>query len=100
MSDGLIGRIQEVVEKRTGSTFVDKGRVELLEAAAREGYALRRELDLIGWNVLDYLSGQGGQEVRFEERIKMARQSRNVWAQDPQAGRPSTSPTTSRSGVA
>src|SRR5262245_16635434 len=81
-----MNRLQEVVERRTGYTVEPAQRVELLEAAAKEGYALRRELDLIGWSVMDYLSGQGGQEVRFEERIKMARQARNVWAQDPQAG--------------
>jgi hypothetical protein len=80
-----VTRLQEAVEVRTGKTVIDQGRVELLEAAAKEGFALRRELDLIGWSVMDYLGSQP-QEVRFEERIKMARQARNVWAQDPQAG--------------
>jgi hypothetical protein len=80
-----VTRLQEAVEERTGYTVAEKGRLDLLEAAATEGRALRRELDLIGWSVLDYLSGQP-QELRFEERKKMAQQARMVWAQDPQAG--------------
>ena len=83
--DGIVGRLQEAVEQRTGRTMVATDRIERLEEAARDGFALRRELDLIGWSVLDYLSGQP-QEVSFNERRKMAQQARVVWASDPQAG--------------
>jgi hypothetical protein len=84
-SGGFVARIQEAVERRTGQTVVDGERLAALEEAAKEGRALSRELDLLGWTVMDYLSGQP-QEVRFEERKKMAQQARMVWAQDPQAG--------------
>lgn len=82
---GVLNRLQEAVEQRTGLRVEQRERVTHLEEAALEGRALRRELDLLGWNVLDYLSGQE-QEVRFDQRIKMAKQARMVWATDPQAG--------------
>lgn len=84
-SGGVLGRLQEAVEQRTGTVLVESGRLDLMEAMAKEGYALRRELDLLGWHVMDFLSGQP-QELKFDERKKMAQQARLVWTQDPQAG--------------
>ncbi len=88
MSDerrGLVGRLQEAAEARTGKVVADSARIEQLEEAAKEGRALKRELDLIGWTALDFLSGQS-QELKYEERRKLAQQARMVWSQDPQAG--------------
>lgn len=82
---GFVGRIQEVVEERTGFSITESDHLNLLEAEAKDARVLRKELDLLGWTVMDYLSG-APQEMRFENRRKLAQQARMVWAQDPQAG--------------
>jgi hypothetical protein len=83
--DGLIGRIQEVIEDRSGKTIVDQERLNLLEASDVERRAMQKELDLMGWYVLDYM-GSSAQEVKPQERRRMAQQARMVWIQDPVAG--------------
>jgi hypothetical protein len=85
MADGLIGRLQEVVETRTGKTVIDQDRLQLLEASDVERRAMQKELDLLGYYVLDQIGGQP-QEVKAIERRKMAAQARMVWIQDPVAG--------------
>jgi hypothetical protein len=82
---GLLSRLAEAAEDRTGYTLVPKERNELLEAAWDELRATNRELDLLGWQVLDYLSGQP-QELTTQARRKMVQRSRHVWMNDPQAG--------------
>lgn len=82
---GLIGRLQEAVEQRTGKTVIDQDRLQLLEASDVERRAMQKELDLLGYYVLDQLGGQP-QEVKPQERRKMAAQARMVWIQDPVAG--------------
>jgi hypothetical protein len=85
MADGLIGRLQEAVETRTGKTVIDQDRLQLLEASDVERRAMQKELDLLGYYVLDQIGGQP-QEVKAIERRKMAAQARMVWIQDPVAG--------------
>lgn len=82
---GLIGRLQEAVEQRTGKTVVDSEALELLEASDIERRNLQKELDMLGWYVLDHMGG-APHEVKPQERRKMAAQARMVWAQDPVAG--------------
>lgn len=83
--DGLIGRLQEAVEERTGKTVIDQDRLQLLEASDVERRAMQKELDMLGYYVLDQMGGQP-QEVKAIERRKMAAQARMVWIQDPVAG--------------
>jgi hypothetical protein len=78
-------RLQEAVESRTGKTVVDQDRLELLEASDIERRAMQKELDLLGYYVLDHIGGQP-QEVKPQERRRMAAQARMVWIQDPVAG--------------
>ena len=78
-------KLQEQIETRTGKTVVDQERLKLLEASDVERRAMQKELDLLGWYVLDYQSGQH-QEVKPQERRRMAAQARMVWVQDPVAG--------------
>ena len=78
-------KLQEVVSERTGKTVVDRSFVELAEASDVERRAMQKELDLMGYYVLDHMSGSP-QEVRPTERRRMAAQSRMVWMQDPVAG--------------
>jgi hypothetical protein len=84
MADWL-NRLQEAAEIRTGKKVVDADYVELLEASDVERRAMQKELDLLGWYVLDYIGGQP-QEVKPQERRRMAAQARMVWVQDPVAG--------------
>jgi hypothetical protein len=82
---GVFDRIQEAVEERTGTTLVAQDRLAILETVEKDYSALRKDLDLIGWTVMDYLAGQP-QEVNAQSRRKFAQQARTVWEQDPQAG--------------
>ena len=84
-ADGWIGKLQEAAEKRTGKTVVDQEHLNLLEASDVERRAMQKELDLLGWYVLDYMGGSP-QEVKPTERRRMAAQARMVWVQDPVAG--------------
>jgi len=84
-NSGLIGRAREILEERTGKTIIDQEHLSLLEASDVERRAMQKELDLLGWYVLDYIGGQP-QEVKATERRKMAAQARMVWVQDPVAG--------------
>jgi hypothetical protein len=84
-NSGLIGRAREILEQRTGKTMIDQEKLDLLEASDVERRAMQKELDLLGWYVLDYIGGQP-QEVKATERRKMAAQARMVWVQDPVAG--------------
>jgi hypothetical protein len=78
-------KLQEQIETRTGKTVIEQGRLELLEASDIERRAMQKELDLLGWYVLDYMGG-APQEVKPTERRRMAAQARMVWVQDPVAG--------------
>jgi len=82
---GIVGWLQETVEARTGKTVIDQDRLQLLEASDVERRAMQKELDLLGYYVLDQLGGQP-QEVKPQERRRMAAQARMVWIQDPVAG--------------
>jgi len=78
-------KLQEQIEARTGKTVIDQDRLELLEASDVERRAMQKELDLLGYYVLDQIGGQP-QEVKATERRRMAAQARMVWIQDPVAG--------------
>lgn len=82
---GLIGRLQEAVEARTGVTLASRDRLDILEAVATDYRALRKELDLLGYTVLDYMGGSP-QDMDAKSRRKASQQARNVWMVDPQAG--------------
>lgn len=85
ITERLAGRLQEAVESRTNTKMVSEERFDLLEATAKDHRALRKELDLLGWAVQDYISGQP-QEVNAPSRRKFAQQARTVWANDPLIG--------------
>lgn len=82
---GLLTRLAEAAEDRTGYTMMPKERADLLEAGFDELRATNRELDLLGYHVLDYLGGQPG-ELTVQSRRMMVQRSRYVWMNDPQAG--------------
>ena len=78
-------KLQETIEQRTGKTVIEQERLNLLEASDVERRAMAKELDLMGWYVLDFMGGSP-QEVKPTERRRMAAQARMVWVQDPVAG--------------
>ena len=82
---GLIGRGLDKLQEVTGQTLVPAERLQLLEQAATRLGQTERELDLMGWHVLDYFSGQP-QELTHQTRRKWAQKSRYAWMNDPMAG--------------
>jgi hypothetical protein len=85
VASGLLGRGLDKLQEATGQTLVSTDRLALLEQAATDLRTTERELDLMGWHVLDYFSGQS-QELRPETRRKWAQKARYAWMNDPMAG--------------
>lgn len=84
-SGGVVGRLQEAVEERTGLRLESAERVDRLEEAAADGRLARRELHDLAYTVLDH-SGGNPQEMKVGERRRWAQKSRVAWMTDPQAG--------------
>lgn len=82
---GFIDRVLEEVETRTGMTVRSTEQIDLMEAVVRDYRAQSKELDLLGYTVLDYFGGNP-QEVNAVKRRQWAQKARMVWRQDPQAG--------------
>lgn len=82
---GIVGNLLEAAESKAGMVVMPRNDAQLLEAAWDELRATNRELDMIGWQVLDYLGGQP-QEITTMSRRKMVQRARYVWMNDPQAG--------------
>jgi hypothetical protein len=82
---GLVGRALERLEETTGQTVVPVERLELLEQGYSDYRTLQREVEDIGWSIMDYVSGQP-QEMTVTARRKVVQRARYVWMNDPQAG--------------
>lgn len=87
---GRVGkRLVETVQERAGVQVVPREELALLESDRSEARLLRKELHLLGVNLLNYepgSPGQGGYELRREVRQFAARQSLTAWLEDPLAG--------------
>lgn len=82
---GFLRRIAEAAARRSGAQVVEDQRLDLLEAEAIERRTLRKELDLLAWQSLDYLGGNE-QDMQAVQRRKLVQQARVAWQQDPQLG--------------
>ena len=82
---GFLRRIAEAAARRSGAQVVEDDRLDLLEAEAIERRTLRKELDLLAWQSLDYLGGNE-QDMQAVQRRKLVQQARVAWQQDPQLG--------------
>ena len=82
---GVFRRIAEAAARRDGAEVVDQGELEIMESEVRERRALRKELDLIAWQALDYVGGNE-QDLQAVHRRKLVQQARVAWQQDPQLG--------------
>lgn len=83
---GLVGRILQEVETRSGVTVVDSDRVALLEQAYVDLRAQTRELDLLGYTALAWNTGNT-KEMRPESRRAVAQKVLVAWMYDPQLAR-------------
>jgi len=84
-SGGVLRRIAEAAARRSGAQVVEDERLDLLEAEAIERRTLRKELDLLAWQSLDYLGGNE-QDLQAVQRRRLVQQARVAWQQDPQLG--------------
>jgi hypothetical protein len=82
---GLAGRALEKLEEATGQVMIPKGQADLYEAVYEDYRMLNRQLDDIGWSVLDYIGGQPA-ELSSPHRRRVVQRARYVWMNDPQAG--------------
>lgn len=88
----LVGRALNKLEEATGSSvsvagqsIIPSERLEVLEAVYEDHRVLQKELDSLGYRVLDYLGGLP-QEQTTQARRRVVQQARHVWMNDPQAG--------------
>lgn len=83
---GLVGLVLQEVERRAGVAVISEDDRQLAEQAVQDLRATWRELDLLGYSVLDYFSGNPS-ELRPESRRAMAKKALVAWMNDPQAYR-------------
>lgn len=82
---GLIRRTAEALAQRAGAVVVDEPEMELMEAQVEDRRVLRKQLDLIAWQSLDYIGGSE-QDMHAVARRELVQQARVAWQQDPQLG--------------
>lgn len=82
---GLVGKALARLEESAGVVVVPKAEFELKEAIYDDYRVLNRQLEDIGWSVLDYIGGQPT-ELSQQSRRRIVQRARYVWMNDPQAG--------------
>jgi hypothetical protein len=82
---GRLQRIVEAAERVTGVALRPLEDVTQLEETAVEYRGKMRELQDLAYTVLDYVSG-APEEMKAQERRRLAQKARVVWQQDPQYG--------------
>lgn len=83
---GLLNRALREIEERAGVSIMPTSEARVLEEAYADLRVTYRELDLLGYSVLDFFSGNPS-ELRPESRRMMAKKSLVAWMNDPQAYR-------------
>lgn len=82
---GLVQRARHKLEEVTGLTVTPTDRLSYLEETAVDARMLDRELRELAYTALDYVGGKP-QDLKAEQRRRLAQKSRVVWMKDPQAG--------------
>jgi hypothetical protein len=86
---GWLEKASQRLQEATGVTLADPAELEaertIKEAVTTELRATRKDLDLLGWSALDYISGQPA-DVPVQTRRELAAHARRVWRRDPMAG--------------
>jgi hypothetical protein len=83
---GIVGKLIAEVETRSGVTMVDNDRLSLLEQGYTDLRTTQRELDLLGYTALDFVTGNP-KEMRPDARRTMAQKVLVAWMYDPQLAR-------------
>jgi hypothetical protein len=84
-SSGIIDRALGKLEEISGYSLIPSGERQVMEATTQDYRMLRRELDIVGYSVLDYLSQQP-QELSVPARRQIVQRTRYVWMNDPLVG--------------
>lgn len=79
-------RVLEVAQERSGTRLVRQDDFERVVEAAADGAVYRKELEYVGWTILNHVPG-GGKELRAESRRTLALKSLNAFISDTNAGR-------------
>lgn len=79
---GLLDRLAQA----TGFSVVTTDDLKLHESTAVELRATRRDLDMIGYTALDYLTRTGQPDAPVATRRQWAAAAKDVWRTDPMAG--------------
>lgn len=82
---GLVARVAGALAQRSGQEIVEAGTSKTLEESVYTARTLQRELEDLGYSVLDYASSLP-KEMRLEERLKIAQRARMAWIADAQIG--------------
>jgi hypothetical protein len=80
------GRVLEVAQERSGRRLVEADELERITQAAADGAVYRKELEYVGWTILNHVGGQS-YELRPESRKQLALKSLNAFISDPLGGR-------------
>lgn len=79
-------RVREALEERSGRIIVERQDFERVVEAAADGQVYRKELEFVGWTILNH-SGGTREELKPQSRKHLALKSLNAFISDPQAGR-------------
>jgi hypothetical protein len=82
---GLVGSALARLEEAAGVVVQPQADFELREAIFDDYRVLNRQLEDIGWSILDYIGGSPS-EISQSSRRRMVQRARFVWINDPQAG--------------
>jgi hypothetical protein len=80
-----LGRLVEAAERVTGVAVRPLGEVERLAEAEVELRGKQRELQDLGYTVLDFVGGNP-KDMKAQERRNLVQRARVIWQQDPQYG--------------
>ena len=85
MLEKIGDKAREMLAEATGQAVVSQDRLELLEQVEFDYRILRRDTDLLGWGVMDFMGGRPT-ELSPATRRNIVQRARVVWAHDAQAG--------------
>jgi hypothetical protein len=85
MLERLTDKAKEMLAEATGQTVVSEDRLQLLEQYEYDYRLLRRDVDLLGYGLMDFMSGRPS-ELAPINRKRLVQRARVVWAHDAQAG--------------
>ena len=80
-------RVFEAAQERSGRTVVRAEELERVVEAAAQGAVYRKELEYVGWTILNNAALGGSKDLKAESRRTLALKSLNAFISDSNAGR-------------